>query len=147
MPDPQHNAALNDLLIQVYRSLLQYTVECWPWSDPDAEAEQEVITQMAARQRAVVARIAELLDGRQQTVDFGTYPDWSELHFVSLDYLLGKLIDDEQQLIAAIERAQPGLKPDPQGSALAFDLLHGEQQNLGRLKELSAQRKSVAVAP
>ncbi|MSR58733.1 MAG: hypothetical protein EXS05_13950 [Planctomycetaceae bacterium] len=146
MPDPHHNAALNDLLIQVYRSLLQYTVECWPWSDPDAEAEQEVISQMAAEQREVVANIAALLDHRQQTVDFGTYPDWSELHFVSLDYLLGKLIDDEEQLNAAIERAQPGLKPDPQGSALAFDLLYGEQKHLARLRELSTKRKLVAVA-
>lgn len=145
MPDPQHNAELNDLLVQAYRSLLQYTVECWPWSDPEAQAEQDLITQLAVGQRDVVGRMAELLDRRQQTVDFGTYPDWSELHFVSLDFLLGKLIDDEQQLVAAIERAEPAIKPDPQASTLVFELLHGERQILAKLRELAARRNVVAA--
>ncbi len=147
MPDAQTNAALNDLLILSYRSLLQYTIECWPWTDPDDSAEQQAIAEMAREQQAVVARIADLLDRRQQSIDFGTYPDWSEMHFVSLDYLLIKLIADEENLIAAIEQAQPTLKADPTASALAFDLVHVERQHLTRLRELAASRKApMAVA-
>lgn len=148
MPDAQINAALNDILILSYRSLLQYTIECWPWTDPDDSTEQQAIAEMAREQQAVLARIAELLDRRQQPIDFGTYPDWSEMHFVSLDYLLIKLIADEENLIAAIEHAQPTLKADPTASALAFDLLHIERQHLARLRELAVARKAaVSVGP
>lgn len=147
MSDAQTNAALNDLLILANRSLLQYAMECWPWSDSDNSKEQQAITDMAGEQQAVVARIAELLDHRQQSIDFGTFPDWSELHFVSLDYLLTKLIADEEKLVAAVDQAQPGLKVDPTASALGFDLLHLERQHLSRLRELAASRKApVAVA-
>lgn len=145
MPDVQPNSILNEILIQAYRSLLQYTVESWPWTDADGTAERQAIEEMAREQQAAIAAIAELLDRRQITVDFGTYPDWSELHFVSLDFFLGRLIDDETQLIAALERAQPGLRGDDEGAAAAADLLAGERRHLERLRGMVAGRK-VAVS-
>ncbi|HTI50478.1 MAG TPA: hypothetical protein VL475_05985 [Planctomycetaceae bacterium] len=141
MPDAQPNRTLNEILIQAYRSLLQYTIESWPWTDADGSAEQQAIDEMASEQKAAVAEIAELLDRRQITVDFGTYPDWSELHFVSLDYFLKKLIDDESQLIAAIEREQPGLRGDAEASAVIANLLAGERRRLERLRGMAAARK------
>jgi len=146
MPDAQQNELLNDLLVDAYGSLLQYAIECWPWTDPEDEAEQQTIAEMAAAQKAVVARISALLESRGYAIELGQYPDWSSLHFVSLDYLLGKLIADEEQLIAAIEQAQPTLKSDPEASAQAFDLLHMEKKHLARLREMAATRKTHAVA-
>jgi hypothetical protein len=141
MPDSATDIALNDLLIQAYRSLLQYTVECWPWTDPDDDAIRKAIAVMARDQQNAVSLIADLLDRRGHTVDLGTYPDLSELHFVSLDYLFSKLIADEEQLIAAIERAEPSLKSDPAASDLAFDLVRIERQHLSRLREMASSRK------
>lgn len=145
MPDETINSALNDLLILSYRSLLQYAMECGAWSDEDSSGEQQAVAAMAVEQQAIVGQIAELLDRRQFSIDFGTFPDWSEMHFVSLDYLLTKLITDEEALVAAIERTQPTLKADSVASALAFELLHVERQHLTRLRELAATRKSQAT--
>src|SRR5262245_44022345 len=103
MPDPQHNERLNALLIRVHRSLLQYAVECWPWTDVDAAAEQATIEGLAREQESYVARMTELLVEREWSVDFGSFPDWSELHYVALDYLLGKLIVDEELAQQVVE--------------------------------------------
>jgi hypothetical protein len=146
MPDVLPNRTLNEILILVYRSLLQYTVESWPWTDADGSDERQAIDEMAREQQAGIAEIAEMLDRRQVTVDFGTYPDWSELHFVSLDFFLGRLIDDESKLIAAIERAQPELQGDAEGAAAAASLLAAEWRHLERLRSMAAARKvSVSV--
>lgn len=145
-PHPQSNALLNDLLVQAYRSLLQYTIECWPWTDPDAVGEQETVRQMAEAQQAAVQELASLLDHRHVPIDFGTYPDWSGLHFVSLDYLLSKLIADETNLIARIEQALAALSTDLEAKAALRGLLQTELSNLGKLRELSAARKAAVPA-
>ncbi|MFN0051885.1 MAG: hypothetical protein ACKV0T_06820 [Planctomycetales bacterium] len=146
MSDAQKNAILNDLLIQVHRSLLQYTEECWPWTDLDQAAEHRAIQELAHQQRELVGRLARLLDQRQQTVDFGTYPDWSGLHYVSLDFLLARLIDDERQLIAAIERGRSAFENDPPAATLAVELLASQRNTLKRLEELAAARKATVAA-
>jgi len=145
MPDPSSNSALNDLLILVYRSLLQYTMECWPWSDSGELSEEQAITTLAEEQQALVSRLAELLDRRGIVFDMGTYPDWSELHYVSLDSLLARLIDDEQAMVAAIERLQPALTGDSEGSALAGEILAAERRHLSKLREISAARAKSPV--
>ena len=146
MSDSPIVLALNELLITAYRSLLQYTMECWPWSDVDDASVRQAVAEMAAEQRGVVAQMAEWLDRRQQPVDFGTFPDWSALHFVSLDFLLAKLIADESSLIAAIERAEPLLKSDPTASAIAVELLHLERKHHSRLRELAASRNAATAS-
>lgn len=145
MPDPSSNSALNDLLILVYRSLLQYTMECWPWSDSGELGEQQAIDSLAAEQQALVARIAELLDQRGVVIDMGTYPDWSELHYVSLDSLLARLIDDEQAMLAAIERLHPALAGDSEGSALAGEIMAAERRHLSKLRDLAGARAKTPV--
>lgn len=145
-PHAQSNALLNDLLVQAYRSLLQYTIECWPWTDPDAVGEQEGVRQMAEAQQAAVQEIANLLDHRHVPIDFGTYPDWSGLHFVSLDFLLSKLIADETNLVGRIEQAQAALSSDAEAQAVVRNLLQTELSTLGKLRELSAARKAAVPA-
>jgi hypothetical protein len=140
------NAALNDLLIQVYRSLLQYAVECWPWADADEAPARNVVEELAHEQQAQASTIADLLDHRGWPVDFGTYPDWSELHYVSLDYLLMKIVADEEQLLSAIERARPSFDGDNEARTLATQLLEAERRRLARLREIWAARKAVVPA-
>ncbi len=150
MTDQTNNALLNRLVPRLYRSLLQYTVECWPWSpsaeSPDGKSpEQEAIEQMAARQREFVARLVELLSRRGAVVDFDNYPDYSELHYVALDFLLGRLIADEQRLVAELEAARGATHGDPPAATLIVELLAAEKDNLGRLRDLAA--KAAAAVP
>lgn len=144
MADQAANDILNRLVGRVYRSLLQYSVECWPWSTLSeavgaATPEQQVLEQIAARQQTFVGRLAELLTERGENVDFGSFPDNSELHYVSVDFLLGKLVADEQNLVGELESAQGGLHHDPEAAALVSELLAAEQANIARLRELTAK--------
>ena len=144
MADQTANDILNHLVGRVYRSLLQYSVECWPWTTltetvGSAAPEQQALEQMAARQKSFVARLVELLTDRGENVDFGGFPDNSELHYVSLDFLLGKLVADEQQLVAELEAALGGLHNDQEAAALVSELLTAEQANIARLRELTAK--------
>jgi len=145
MPDQASNSALNDLLILVYRSLLQYTMECWPWSDVGEAGEQQAIDALAGEQKDLVERLARLLDHRGVAVDLGTYPDWSELHYVSLDSLLARLIDDEEAMLAAIERLRPALQNDAEGNALADELVAAERRHLSKLREIAGARAKSPV--
>ncbi|MGQ0633520.1 MAG: ferritin-like domain-containing protein [Planctomycetaceae bacterium] len=145
MPDARHNAALNDLLVRLYRSLLQYAVECWPWTDETQADEHRAVEELAARQRVQVGRLAELLDERQWAIDFGNYPDWSELHYVSLDYLLQKLIDEQKAVVEQVKAAQAAVAGDAEGVAFVVEILVGEERHLAKLKELAANNRRPAL--
>ena len=150
MADQNQNDVLNRIVARVYRCLLQYTMECWPWTTatetPGREPpEQKTVEQMAARQRDFIARLVDVLTQRGASVDFGNYPDFSEMHYVSLDYLLGKLMADEQKLVSELEAAIPALKGDARAAGLVSELLSAEKEHLVRLREMAA-RASAAVA-
>src|SRR5262245_26083689 len=105
MADQPANETLNHLASRAYRGLLQYAVECWPWTDASTAAEQQAIEQLAARQQSFVGRLVNLLSERGEAIDLGNFPDYSELHYVSVDFLVQKLIADEQGLVAELESA------------------------------------------
>jgi hypothetical protein len=142
MAEQNQNEILNRVVARLYRCLLQYAMECWAWTS-DAETpgveppEQKAVEQMAARQREFVARLADLITQRGAAVDFGNYPDFSEMHYVSLDYLLGKLIADEQKLISELEAAHPALS-DATARGLLSEVLASEKDNLVRLRGMAA---------
>ncbi len=151
MADQTNTDVLNRLLAQTYRSLLQYTVECWPWTTSTESAdgkspEEKTVEQMAARQLAFVGRLVNLVQERGEVVDFGNYPDNSELHYVSLDYLLGKLIADEQKLVGALEAAREAVRNDPPAAGLIVELLAAEKENVNRLRELAAKAAAAVTA-
>jgi hypothetical protein len=150
MTDHTDNETLNRLIPRLYRSLLQYTVECWPWTpsaeSPDGKSlEQQAIEQMAARQQQFVARLVDLLSRRGVVVDFDNYPDLSELHYVALDFLLGRLIADEQRLVSELEAVRGATQGDPPAATLIVELLAAEKDNLARLRNLAA--KAAAAVP
>lgn len=144
MADQNANDILNNLVARVYRSLLQYAVECWPWTDASNAAEQQAIEQMASRQQSFVGRLVDLLNDRGENVDLGNFPDNSELHYVSVDFLLGKLIADEQSVVAGLEAAHGALHGDPQAASLVSELLTAEQANISRLRDLAAKTPAAA---
>ncbi len=148
MADQNHNAVLNRVASRVYRSLMQYAMECWPWSDaaetPGIELpEEKAVKQMAARQRDFVARIAAVLTERGEIVDLGNYPDFSEMHYVSLDYLLGKLVDDEQRLISDLQAAQKALQGDS-AVGLVNELVAAEKDHFERLRNGQSRQPGIS---
>ena len=103
----QYNRLLNDVLIALNRSLLQYVGDAWPWTETSAEAARFKLAALVARQRTQSERLTELLIDRRWSIDFGTYPtEYTDLHYVALDYLFALLVDNERGLINDIERAR-----------------------------------------
>ena len=121
MAELKSSDVLNRVVARVYRSLLQYAVDCWPWTtsaDTVAaeSAEQKAIEPMTARQQVFVARLVEQITQRGDVVDFGSFRDNSELHYVSLAYLLGKLIADEKDLVVLLQAALSALGHDAEAA-------------------------------
>ena len=95
MAESQNNSQLNFLLINLGRSLLQYVEECWPWSGNETHGNP--LDALVIAQKETIARLTDLLIQRRWNIDFGSYPtEYSDLHFVALDYLLLQLIENQE---------------------------------------------------
>lgn len=138
------NARLNDLLIDLLRSLIQYANEAWPWTADEAAVKAHgVIEEIGAEQRRSVQQIVNLLDERRHPVDFGVYPDeYTSLHYVSLDYLLDQLLVNQRALVEECDRVARDCRHDPEAASLAESLHEREQKSLSRLQELRATTAS-----
>jgi len=144
MADQTVNEILNQIVGCVYRSLLQYSIECSTWTTLTESAgamtpEQQAVEQMAARQQEFVGRLADLLTERGAIVNYDNYPDNSQLHYVSLDYLVGQIIEDEQYVVAQLEAGLKSLGHDAEASALVTEILASERANLAKLRQLAAK--------
>jgi len=137
MADQDNIELLNRLLARLGRGLVQYAVDCWPWTNGADDAELRALEQIAKKQQQFVARLVELISQRGGVPDFGVFADYSDLNYVSLDYLLGKLIADEQSLIAEVETAQAALRGDAEAAALAGELSSAEKEHLARLRDMA----------
>lgn len=151
MADSNSSDVLNGVLARLNRSLMQYAVDCWPWSRATDTAaletpEQKSIEQMTLRQQQFVARLVELVMRRGDVVDFGAFPDNSELHYVALEYLLGKLSADEEELVGVLQSALSSLDSDVEARSLVAEILASEHENVARLGELLRSASATTVA-
>ncbi len=119
---------INGLLVEIHRSLLQYTAEASPWSaDADAEVLAQVLD-LAAKQETSVKAIVDFLRSRKEIVDFGVFPqEYTSLHFVSLEYLLARLKESEQALLTELEKALSSLAGDEEATSLVQSAVEQEQ--------------------
>ncbi|MDZ4684074.1 MAG: hypothetical protein SH850_03235 [Planctomycetaceae bacterium] len=132
-----HDAKLNDLLVDLGRSLLQYAGESWPWA-PAAEATAEgEVRGLAAQQRENVSQLADLLADRGWPIDFGGYPtDYTDLHFLSLDFFLPRLAAAQAAVVGELDEAVHSCIDDPAAVELLRDVLTGERDIAERLNAL-----------
>jgi hypothetical protein len=138
----QHNDVLNGVLILLRRSLLQYAAEAWPWTGSHSAALRAEIDQLIAAQSERVRKLAELLDGRRWTIDFGAFPDFTDLHFLSLIFVLPHVVENEQKIVREIELALPACAGDSEATALLAETLVGESQALSKLQQLAGPQPS-----
>src|SRR5579863_9768791 len=136
----QQNEVLNWVLIVIGRSLLQYTPQAWPWTRNGATQLHKTLEQLISEQSDRVRQLAELLDSRRFTVEFGVFPDFTDLHFLSLEYLLPHLRDNERWVVEQVESAVQRAAGDPDGSALLARVLEGERATLAKLEEVTAPK-------
>lgn len=146
MADIQHNARLNSFVISIGRSLLQYADESWPWSSTSEVELQGVFHRLASLQRQEVAALTELLDQREWPVDFGGFPtDYTDLHFVSLDYLLTRVLAGEEAVVADLQEAVHSCADDPAAIHVLKEVLATEQKIIERLQSSPTSQSPTKV--
>lgn len=133
----QHNAKLNDLVVDLGKSLLQYVWEGNAWTaDPELARK---LQEWAEIQQQDVGRLVEFLWNRGWVVDLGTYPtDFTDLQFLSLKYLLPKLSVSQDRLVAELDEAVHTCVDDPEAVALLREILESERR-------IATQLRSVAL--
>lgn len=147
MADRINNERLNDALIDLGRSLLQYAGESWPWTSADEVGERAAVEKMVAEQRETVLQLAELLNERAHRITYGQYPsEYTSLHYVALDYLLDQLASQQQSLAEELSATAADLKSDEHAHAIVTAAAEQAARHQRELEGLIAQRKSPAAA-
>ncbi|MFO0863799.1 MAG: hypothetical protein U0744_03930 [Gemmataceae bacterium] len=96
---------LRSLVRKEGRSLLQYVAESYPWTKPQDQGLVRRVLALAHVENELLARIIRLLlKLRVGAPPLGAYPQsFTTINFMSLDYLLPLLREDQKKRIADIE--------------------------------------------
>ncbi len=141
MANVQHNGKLNQLLIDIGRSLLQYVGQCSSWSSPADAAAAREFDHLVTIQQEHVAELSELLMSRRWAIDFGGFPaSYTDFHFLSLNYLLKQTLINQKALVAELDEAKHVCVDDPEAAVLIDKILAAERR-------IYDQLKSITVAP
>jgi hypothetical protein len=139
----EQNELLNDVLIVMCRSLLQYAGQAWPWSTDGADALRNAVSELIAEQATRIEKLSSFLDSRGHIIDFGVFPDFTDLHYLAIGFVLPHVVENERAVVREIEAAQLRCADDAEGSALLAEILAGEKTTLARLEDLSRPTASV----
>lgn len=140
---------LNNILIQMARSFLQYASESSPWVSVDSASVGSEVEVLAARQRQDVGEIVSLLTAREHFIDFGSFPtEYTDLQFLSLQALMGRLKVSQQLICNRMTAGIVSLRAagDSDGAELLTALESHERDILRALNEIEqelAQSKAV----
>ena len=102
----QDAAVLETLIRREGRSLLQYVSEAYPWTKPAGDSTPDRVRELAREERDALAVLTKFLARRRHTVPYlGAFPmAFTTMNFVSLDYLIPRLVEDGRRSVAALER-------------------------------------------
>lgn len=101
---------LNNTLIQMSCSFLQYVSESWPWVRLEATSIEEQVRVLAARQRQDVGEVVSLLSAREYHIDFGSFPtEYTDQQFLGLAVLIGRLKHSQKLICDRISSAVTSL--------------------------------------
>jgi len=147
MTDQDNNNLLNNVVISMAHSLLQYIAEAAAWVQISAEGLEEQVRVLAARQRQDVSELADLLIEREYSIDFGTYPtEYTDLQFLSLEKLMSSLRHGQASVVGEISDTLAVLKEV--GDSEAVEMLSAieirEQEIATALQDLSSELQATA---
>ncbi len=140
--------ALNRLLVLMHRSLARYVVDAAPWVPPNmpqASQAQLLLANLVADQKMYAGKLADMVISDGGTLDFGEFPmQFTDINDLSLDFMLGEILNCQRQDVAAIEACARDLAADNSAKALADEILGNARGHLQSLKDLAGAKKPVA---
>ncbi|MBX3438737.1 MAG: hypothetical protein KF861_14680 [Planctomycetaceae bacterium] len=139
MAEAVASAQINNLLIEIGRSLLQYVSQIWPWSATGHEETRLRIEWLAADQSQDVAALAQLLTARGEIIDFGTFPtEYTSLHYVAVNFLLGALVRHQEATVRDAENLAREAEHDPEAGITLKEIAVRERGRLDELRRLAS---------
>jgi hypothetical protein len=138
MIDPRDVAVLQEQIRRTGRSLLQYTLESFPWtrSGPDRETLARIHAMARAEQVQEKAIRRYLVKHRAAPPYLGAYPmHFTTMNFLAIPRLVELLQEHQQQDLNDLEMAAAKVR-DPEGKALLIRLLEIKTENMNALKQL-----------
>ena len=120
-------------------SFLQYVREAFPWATAGKEDTVAQVLRFATREKEAVARIAQWLLRRHRGLPpTPSFPmEFTDSNFVSIDYLLPRLLDAQRESVAALEADLARLTDVP-ARELVQQLLTLKREHLQALETLTA---------
>ncbi|MCH2212182.1 MAG: hypothetical protein MK110_12830 [Fuerstiella sp.] len=148
MTNPPTASIINEALIGLARSFLQYVAESWPWVDVSHQSIEKQLQLLAARQREDVSELVQLLIDRELPIDIGVFPtEYTDLHFISLVTLLDWLQIGQSRISDRLAAAAQSLRESADEDALdLIEAIAGRQQNLAAsLRELQQELEKITA--
>ena len=135
---------LNELLAIHYRSLPMYLTLASPWKHRGDEKATELLKDVVEDQQETCRKVAELVVQRGAVVETGEFPThFTELHFLSLDFMLQELVKTQRDDLTDIERCAQRLWNDPPAEAIAREAVGAARGHLQSLEEIVAETTKV----
>jgi hypothetical protein len=111
-----------------------------PWTCPEEEPLVTVVRRIAEQQQADAVRIGRLFVRRYGSAESSQFPlQFVEYNDLAVDYLVGRLIEQERQMSDEIERCAEQLTGDPEAKRLAEEVLANEKRHLDTLGGLGGR--------
>jgi hypothetical protein len=146
--DAQTYSRLQDIIRREGRSLLQYAVGSFPWTNSGADARPAVLLQAAQDEAEAAADLARLLVRHRLTPPWlGAYPmAFTSFNYLALDRLVPLLVQYQLRDIAELEADLKQLD-DEVVRDLVRGLLNVKQANLKKLEGLLLPGAEPAATP
>ena len=138
-------AQLNRLFVLLHRSLLQYLGECSPWTAEDSHQSDTLaaLSDIVTRQKQDEILLADVLTGSGWVVDRGGYStSFTDLHYVSLKYLLKQVVLSQTDIVKAFEAAAQKYPDMP----LLQTVANNEREILNSARPLAATQAPAVAA-
>jgi hypothetical protein len=145
--DHQTQARLQEILQRESRSVLSYVGDAYPWTSASAEESLHSLRTLVAAEGQAVTEFGEyLVRRRMPTPVLGSYPaSFTTINFLSLSYLLPRLLEAERRSVAELQRDLPAIT-DAGARAQLDKLLAVKRRTLEGLERLTPQRTQPASA-
>ncbi len=140
MSNPETLRQLNRLLTIEFRSLPMYLHDADPWASSSEDVTSDTLANIIADQMQMSQRIAGYIQELDEAPTPGEFPmEFTDLHFLSLDYLRNELLRHQQIAISELEECVAALADDRDARQLAEEALGMERAHLEALEQAAAQ--------
>jgi hypothetical protein len=122
------------------RSFAQYIGEAWPWVKGADRPAQDLLGSILADERRWAGQLADIIAARRGQPFAGNYPDsfiHSNLHFVGMDYLMQRLADYLEPVIATLRSELKSVADDEPVRALIEQMIERKVGQVQAIRKLA----------